>query len=192
MYNQGRFDAPTTNSIMQSTTLFLLDVAKLTISGTLLIFIGYLIARPYLDQKLKVRLLDLKKGSQAAILPLRLQAYERIILLMERINPVNLLLRTNAPGLSLVEYQQILTAEIRNEYQHNITQQLYVNQSSWALVTKLKEDTIALINNAGKSLPADASHVELSKLILHHLASFDVNPYDAALIVIRQDIQQLF
>ncbi|EOR92584.1 hypothetical protein ADIARSV_4271 [Arcticibacter svalbardensis MN12-7] len=177
---------------MQSTTLFLLDIAKLTLSGTLLIFIGYLFARPYLDQKLKVQLLDLKKNSQAAILPLRLQAYERIILLMERINPVNLLLRTNTPGLTLIEYQQILTSEIRNEYQHNITQQLYVNQSSWALISKLKEDTIALINNAGKSLPADASHIELSKLVLQHLSTLEINPYDAALVVIRQDIQQLF
>ncbi|WP_069660228.1 DUF7935 family protein [Arcticibacter eurypsychrophilus] len=177
---------------MQSTTLFLLDIAKLTLSGTLLIFIGYLFARPHLDQKLKVQLLDLKKGSQAAILPLRLQAYERIILLMERINPVNLLLRTNTPGLTLIEYQQILTAEIRNEYQHNVTQQLYVNETSWALISKLKEDTIALINNAGKSLPADASHIELSKLVLQHLSTLEINPYDAALVVIRQDIQQLF
>lgn len=177
---------------MSSISLFFLDIVKYSLSGIVVFFIAYLVIRPYLDQQLKIRLLDLKKDSHATLLPLRLQAYERLILLVDRINPLNLLLRVSSSGLSLAEYQQVLKAEIREEFQHNTTQQLYVSSSAWSTLAKIKEDTLALINNAAQSLPAEASPVELSKLILHHLSSLESNPYDSAAQVIKGDVQQLF
>ncbi|WP_407429222.1 hypothetical protein [Arcticibacter sp.] len=177
---------------MSSTSLFFLDILKYSLSGICVFFIAYLVIRPYLDQQLKLRLLDIKKDSQGTLLPLRLQAYERLILLVERINPVNLLLRTNTSGLALAEYQHILKAEIRNEFQHNTTQQLYVSGSAWSTVSKIKEDTLVLINNAAQSLSPDAPAIELSKVILNHLTSLENNPYESAAQVIRGDVQQLF
>lgn len=177
---------------MSSTSLFFLDIVKYSLSGICVFFIAYLVIRPYLDQQLKFRLLDLKKDSLGTLLPLRLQAYERLILLVERINPVNLLLRTNASGLTLAEYQQILKAEIRNEFQHNTTQQLYVSGSAWSTVSKIKEDTLVLINNCAQSLSPDAPAIELSKLILNHLSSLENNPYESATQVIKGDVQQMF
>lgn len=177
---------------MSSTTFFFLDIVKYSISGTIVFFVGFLVLRPYLDQKIKLRLLDIKREGQAAILPLRLQAYERLVLLIERINPANLLLRVNAPGLSLTEFQQSLYAEIRSEFQHNITQQLYVSGSSWTIANRVKDDTILMIGNAAKTLPEGVSPLELSRLLLGHLGSLETNPYDDALSVIREDIQRLF
>lgn len=177
---------------MSSTSLFFLDIVKYSLSGLCVFFIAYLVIRPYLDQQLKLRLLDLRKDSQGTLLPLRLQAYERLILLVERINPVNLLLRISASGLSVAEYQQVLKSEIREEFQHNATQQLYVSSQAWSTVAKIKEDTLALINNAAQSLPADASPIELSKLILHHLSSLEDNPYESAAQIIKGDVQQMF
>ncbi|WP_106295171.1 hypothetical protein [Arcticibacter pallidicorallinus] len=177
---------------MSSISLFFLDIVKYSLSGICVFFIAYLVIRPYLDQQFKLRLLDIKKDSQGTLLPLRLQAYERLILLVERINPVNLLLRTNASGLTLAEYQHILKAEIRNEFQHNTTQQLYVSGSAWSTVSKIKEDTLVLINNAAQSLSPDAPAIELSKVILNHLSSLESNPYESATQVIRGDVQQMF
>lgn len=192
MFRYRRFDALTTNIQMSSTSLFFLDILKYSLSGICIFFIAYLVIRPYLDQQIKLRLLDLKKDSQGTLLPLRLQAYERLMLLMERINPVNLLLRTSASGLTVAAYQQILKAEIRNEFQHNATQQLYVSNSAWSTVSRIKEDTLVLINNASQSLSPDASAIELSKLILNHLSSLEDNPYESAAYIIKGDIQQLF
>lgn len=192
MFRYRRFDALTTNNPMSSTSLFFLDIVKYSLSGICVFFIAYLVIRPYLDQQFKLRLLDLKKDSQGTILPLRLQAYERLILLVERINPVNLLLRTSAAGLTLAEYQQILKAEIRNEFQHNTTQQLYVSSSAWSTVAQIKEDTLVLINNAAQSLSPDAPAIELSKLILKHLSSLEDNPYESAAHIIKGDVQRLF
>lgn len=73
-----------------------------------------------------------------------------------------------------------------------MSQQLYVNAEIWEIVRKLKEDTVMMVNNAKQSLPEDASGVELSKLILQHLAGINENPYDLTQALIKKDIHRLF
>jgi hypothetical protein len=104
-----------------------------------------------------------------------------------------MLVRLHVSGVSAREMQNIILSDIRSEYQHNISQQLYVSNQAWAIVRKIKEDTIGMVNSAAQGLPENAAGVELSKVILNHLASVDdKNPYEAALVLIKQDIQQLF
>lgn len=135
---------------------------------------------------------ELNKESRAALLPLRLQAHERLIIFVERINPANLLVRLHQPGVSIVMLQQLVIEEIKNEFQHNITQQLYINASSWNVIRKLKDDTIAMVNNTVAGLPETANGVELSKKILQHLSTIAQNPYDLTIDYLKKDIQQLF
>ncbi|HRF24837.1 MAG TPA: hypothetical protein PLR98_11760, partial [Chitinophagaceae bacterium] len=85
--------------------------------------------------------------------PLRLQAYERLVLLTERIALPNLISRLNQPGISALEMKIILTENIKHEFEYNSTQQLYVNQSGWDAVCNLKEQNIMLINSVAASLP---------------------------------------
>ena len=139
-----------------------------------------------------LKILELNKESRAHILPLRLQAHERLILFTDRINPANLLVRLHQPGISIGALQAGILNEVRSEYQHNITQQLYVGSTTWNVVKKLKDDTIGMINNAVQGLPADANGIELSKSILQHMAGIDENPYDLTIELIKKDIQGLF
>ncbi|WP_242689309.1 hypothetical protein [Pedobacter sp. SYSU D00535] len=139
-----------------------------------------------------MKLIDLKNAAQQTVLPLRLQAYERMVLFIERLNPSSLLVRLHVAGMSAQEMQHVLVNEIKNEYGHNVTQQVYLSQESWAVIVRLKEETIAMINNTAKVLPADAKSVDLSKTILAHLAAMDENPYEVALAVVKADIQQIF
>jgi hypothetical protein len=88
--------------------------------------------------------------------------------------------------------QSHILEEIRSEYQHNVSQQLYLNAASWNVLRKLKEDTIAMINNAVGGLPAEASGKDLSRKVLEHMAGIPENPYDLTLELIKQDIHQLF
>jgi hypothetical protein len=102
---------------------------------------------------------------------LRLQAYERLVLLTERIALPNLISRLNQPGISAAEMKMILTENIKQEFEYNSTQQLYVSPVSWDAVRNLKEQNIMVIHQVAGSLPLDASAADLNKKILEVLMS---------------------
>ena len=104
-------------------------------------------------------------------IPLRLQAYERLVLLTERIALPNLISRLNQPGISAAEMKIILTENIKQEFEYNSTQQLYVSPVSWDAVRNLKEQNIMVINQVAGTLPPAASASELNKKILEILLS---------------------
>lgn len=173
-------------------TLYLFDILKYAIAGLIVFFTGFYVVRTYYDKLKMIGLLELKKNTQGHTLPLRLQAYERMVLFVERINPANMLVRLYVSEISASEMQRLIVSEIRTEFQHNISQQLYTSNQTWLIVKRLKDDTVTLINSAGKSLPANASALELNKAVLIHLSQLEENPYDSALTIIKQDIHQLF
>src|SRR5690242_19186218 len=86
---------------------------------------------------------------------LRLQAYERLVLLTERISLPNLISRLNQPGISALEMKIILTENIKHEFEYNSTQQLYVSPVSWDSIRNLKEQNIMIIHKVASTLPAD-------------------------------------
>ena len=175
-----------------NTTLFLLDVLKYTIAGLIVVFAAFYIGIPYLEQSKPVKASGGKKRFLTHTMPLRLQAYERIILFVERVNPANMLLRLHVSEISASEMHHLIISEIRNEFQHNIAQQLYLSSQAWAVVKRIKDDTIILINSAARSLPENASSLDLNKAVLVHLTNLGESPYDVALTIIKQDVQEWF
>ncbi len=172
---------------------FLAEIVKYTISGIMIFFAAWYFIRPLLVQNLNFQRVELKKASIQHTLPLRLQAYERSVLFIERINPSNLFIRLQSPGMTAIQLHQLVLAEIRAEYQHNISQQIYVSDVSWTVVKRIKDETIGIVSSALNSLPAEASAMDLSKSVLTHLANLESeNPYDVALSLIKRDIQNLF
>jgi hypothetical protein len=97
---------------------------------------------------------------------LQLQAYERLTLLTDRIAIPNLVNRSNQPGLSAKDMQMLLTQSIRQEFEHNITQQIYVSAEAWDAVRNLKEQNLLIINQVASYLPPDASGYDLNKSLL--------------------------
>jgi hypothetical protein len=97
---------------------------------------------------------------------LQLQAYERLILLTERIALPNLISRMNQPGMGGRDMQMLLTQTIRQEFDHNITQQLYVSTEAWDAVRNLKDQNIHIINQVASYLPPDMSGTDLNKQLL--------------------------
>lgn len=152
----------------------------------------YYILRNDIQRFFSLKAIELNKESRAQILPLRLQAHERLIIFVDRINPPNLLVRLHQQGISIATLQAGILNEIRSEYQHNVTQQLYIDSVTWGVVRKLKDDTIAMVNNTVQGLPADVNGIELSKAILQHMASIEENPYDLTIELIKKDIHRLF
>jgi hypothetical protein len=137
-------------------------------------------------------MLEYRKSISHQTLPLRLQAYERLVLYIERVNPANMLIRMNATAYSAHDLYSIITEEVRTEYQHNITQQIYVSNKAWGVVKHVKDDTLGIVHNAVKALPPGATGLDLSKVILGSLSELEVNPYELGTTLLRADIEQLF
>ncbi|RZL13108.1 MAG: hypothetical protein EOO89_18210 [Pedobacter sp.] len=167
------------------------EVAVLFSSGVLVLGVWWMLVKQELFSRLRPPF-RASKEQTAILLPLRLQANERLIVFVERINPVNLLIRLHHQGISVQELQAGILNEIRQEYQHNITQQLYVNKAVWAVIKKLKEDTIAMINTVVQNLPDDATGVDISKRVLQHMSMAGDNPYDLTIDLLKEDIHKLF
>ncbi|MBB5638692.1 hypothetical protein HDF26_004909 [Pedobacter cryoconitis] len=171
---------------------FLTQVATFASGGIITVLFAWYLLRNDIQKYFSFKSHETRKDERVHLLPLRLQAQERMIVFVERLNPVNLFVRLHQHGISAKELQAVILNEIRSEYQHNVTQQLYISTVSWNVIRKLKEDTIAMLNNAVAGLPADASGVELSRKVLEHMAGIADNPYELTLELIQKDIHQLF
>jgi len=171
---------------------FISLVAILAAGGIITCTVAYYFIKKDIQKYFSLKSFELRKEERSHLLPLRLQAHERIVVFVERLNPANLFIRLHEPGVSAAVLHSLILNEIRAEYQHNVTQQLYINASTWNVVRKLKEDTLAMVNNAVAGLPAGATGVELSKKILQHMGNLEENPYDLTLELIKRDIHQLF
>ncbi|MBC8985900.1 hypothetical protein H9X96_08930 [Pedobacter sp. N36a] len=169
----------------------LTTVVPITVAGVVTVSVGYYLIKNDIDKYFRLRFAG-KKDERTQLFGLRLQAHERLIIFVERINPSNLLLRVYMPGISVPELQASILNEIRSEYQHNVTQQLYVSERIWNVIRKLKDDTLAMVNNGVQGLPEQATGMDLSKKVLQQMAEIPDNPYDLTLDLIKKDIHQLF
>jgi hypothetical protein len=98
--------------------------------------------------------------------PLQLQAYERLVMLTERIALPNLISRSNQPGMNAKEMQSLLLENIKQEYEYNMTQQIYVSPVAWEAVKNLKEQSMLIINQVAAALPPTASGLDLNKILI--------------------------
>ena len=100
---------------------------------------------------------------------IQLQAYERLTLLVDRIAIPNLISRTNHEGLSARDMQLVLTRSIRDEFDYNITQQIYITPETWNAVKTLKEKNLLIINQVSSVLPPNANALDLNRAILEYM-----------------------
>ena len=101
--------------------------------------------------------------------PLQLQAYERLVILAERIALPNVVSRVNQPGLDLRSMQRLLLDSIKQEFEYNASQQIYVSPVAWQAIRNMKDQNMLIINQVAASLPADASGTDLNRLLLEYL-----------------------
>ncbi|MBL8002151.1 MAG: hypothetical protein JNL05_09340 [Flavobacteriales bacterium] len=138
------------------------------------------------------RLAELKGDDRKHTLPLRLQAYERLTLFLERIAPGALVLRVHKSSMSSRMLHAELVATVREEYEHNITQQLYVSDKAWQQVRMAKEETVRLINIAYDQVGEDKSGTALSQQIFETAARLSHLPGQVAILTIKDEIRKLF
>jgi hypothetical protein len=151
----------------------MLTQTQMVISIVIALSLGTALAFLFWKQRKEAKVLEEQyekaKTAPPATQPLQLQAYERLILLVDRIALPNVISRTPTAGFSARDMQVVLTQTIRTEYEYNVTQQIYVSQEAWEAVRNLKDQNIMIINQISSFLPAEATGQDLSRSILEML-----------------------
>ena len=136
--------------------------------------------------------LEMKKQRQEFFLPSRLEAYQRAILLMERIHPNSLVMRLHNPGLPAKALQADFLKAIREEYDHNVAQQMFISPQAWQMVKNSKEETVKIINLAGSQMLATSTGMDLSGKIFEIVAEVGEMPTEITVEYLKKEFQELF
>ncbi|MFY8214340.1 MAG: hypothetical protein ACOVKJ_07760 [Flavobacterium sp.] len=166
----------------------LLEIIAYTLPSLITGGVAYYLFTAYFKDQQNTRRWVLQKENQKASLPLRLQAYERMALFLERINPTNLLVRITPHSSDKNQYENYVIAQIEQEFEHNLTQQIYLSDDCWTIITTAKNATIQLIRKASMSEKVENAD-KLREVILTEL--FDKSsPSSAALGYLKTEIKQ--
>ncbi len=146
---------------------FILDIFKIAIPAGIVGFTAYYLIKKHLDNEYRMRMLELKQGQLKASVPLRLQAYERLSLFIERISIPALMLRVRGDDMTASQLRLSMLIAIQKEFEHNITQQVYVSDNLWKIVKIARDDTLFHINKVYSEMddPGDSSR-EFSQRLL--------------------------
>ncbi|MCW3112117.1 MAG: hypothetical protein JWR18_513 [Segetibacter sp.] len=135
----------------------------------IVLLIGIFVAFVLMKDKKKDGRSETDENVDSATRTMRLQAYERLTLLVDRIALPNLISRVNQNGVSAREMQMLLTRGLKEEFDYNITQQIYVTAEAWTAVKNLKEQNMLVVNQLASALPPNATGLDLNKLLLEYL-----------------------
>ena len=168
------------------------DFIKILLPAAIVLYAMYLTVKTFLTKEFEKKLIDIKVKNSEIVLPIRLQAYERMCLFLERISPHNLIVRVNDPSFSVGQLHQVLLREIREEYSHNMSQQIYMSDQSWTMIKSAMDQVVAIINSSSEALPREARGIELAKVVLDRLLQLPEDPTSKALKFIKNEIQRVF
>ena len=174
-----------------------LEILKYTLPATIMLIGVYFMLQSFFKEDAAKRSFELKKitvaESRKISLPLRLQAYERIILFLERIHPYSLVQRVREPNMTVGDFHLAMMKAIRTEYEYNLSQQMYLSSDAWMMVSTAKEETLKQLNAIASKMPESANSIELSKTILEYFMNTDKPvPVQIAVNFIKEDVKTLF
>jgi hypothetical protein len=132
-----------------------------------------------------------RMGINNEVIKLKLQALERFTLYAERSSLKNLISRTSATGMTVVDLQLTLLDTLRSEFEYNVTQQIYIDPKMWKAIGNLKDQNTFIINQLAATLPPDANGIELSKRILEYVASTESELNTTVLTALQFEAKRL-
>lgn len=171
----------------------LLEILKYSLPSAVIAGIVYLFLRHFEKiekQKLNRQVLQQREKETT---PIKIQAYERIVLLLDRITPSNLIMRLRTPDMNAGDLHQLLVFSIRQEYEHNIAQQLYLGANTWQMVTLTKDQIIHDINLIYSQTNREASASEFSRAILQfYIEKNEPMPTQRCIDIVKTEFNSIF
>ena len=169
-----------------------LEILKYILPSLIVLAVVYIFLNKYYSDKRAKEAEELKKSSQEFILPVRLQAYERLMLFLERLNPNSLILRVSNPQFTPYQFQALLVQTIREEFDHNVAQQLYISDQGWNTIKNAKEEVIRLINSSIVDLDEFSTTNDYAKIIITKWMEIEKDPIRAAQVMLKEEVKTLF
>ena len=167
------------------------EIIKLALPALIVFLTTYFLVRNFLNQDNKKQMMDIKLANQQTITPIRLQAYERMVLFLERINPNSVLMRANIAVPAGVLEAELLKI-IRTEFEHNLSQQIYIGKKTWEAIVKAKEETIKLVTIASTKVSRESPGMELAQSLLAVAAQLSQLPTKEPIDLIKKEIGKEF
>ena len=169
----------------------MVEILKYCIPALCVLLATWLIMRQFYKAEAEKRLWELKRLAQKEISPVRLRAYERLALLLERTTPGHMLLELNLGEMTILQVQQHLVRTIRMEYEHNASQQVYVSEEVWGMVLNSKEQTVVFVNTIAQQLPPESTALDYAKTLITAYATNGDTPNELALQALKKEAQTL-
>lgn len=169
-----------------------LEILKYILPAAVVFGTSYYLLKNFLDNEYKKQLVEARQMHQKVITPIRLQAFERLAIFLERINPASMGMRLHKNTMSARALQSELLSNIRNEFEHNLSQQIYVSNSTWESVRAAKEETIKIINLASARVSDSATSLDLMKAIMDIITQMEKIPSQIALENLKKEVKHLY
>ncbi|MBK8193719.1 MAG: hypothetical protein IPK76_11165 [Lewinellaceae bacterium] len=169
------------------------ELLKYTIPALIVFVTAYYLLKLYLDDRLRYELAAQRSESLKITLPLRLQALERLVLLCDRASISSTLLRIRMPGMTVNELRGALMLAISQEFDHNTSQQLYVSDTLWKIISFAKNETLTIVSETGEDLDPKADSQELVNALFKVLEEREgISTLEKAIVAIRTEAGQMF
>jgi len=169
----------------------LADILKITIPALLVLLTAWLSLRYLLKNDQDRRRQELVLQGSRTVTPIKLQAYERIVLFLERISLESMLVRISSPGMSASQLHSALLTTIRSEFEHNLSQQIYMSPQAWEVVRNARSNMIKIINSESEKMPENASGMDLGKRLLESVMELDKEPTRVAIDYIKGEVGRM-
>lgn len=170
-----------------------LDILKYTLPSIITFLTAYAVLKIFVTGERDRRDLEIRAAHYKDALPIRLQAFERLVIFLERITPTSLLQRVNKSGMSALDLQKALISNIRLEFEHNLSQQIYVSHETWGMLVQVKEELVGIINKVAIGIPDHATGKDLSRAILEYFIDNDqVMPTQKALDTLKMEVRKIY
>lgn len=169
----------------------LTTILQITIPAVLVVIMAYLLIEKLLKGEEARRNFEITKLNQPLLTPIKLRAYERLMLLLERITPHNMLLSKVEPNMMAFELQNVLLSDIRKEFEHNYSQQIYISTELWETIKSAQENTIQLINLCSSQCTAQDNAAKLATMIIKIYDSKEETALDVAKTALKNEVNNL-
>lgn len=176
---------------METAVSTILEILKYTIPSGIVFATAYFLLQQFLKEQRELAVIKAKSNSKSSMIPTRLQAYERLILFCERIEPNQMIPRIHRPAMTAQVFKREIQRTVRDEFEHNLTQQLYVSNEAWNKVLESRNAVNHIVDLAMQNVGENASGVQLSSAMFEILAKAGVSPTSKAIATLKAEARQL-
>jgi len=166
-------------------------ILMITIPALIVFLTSYFLLRNMLRNDQDKRRQELLLQGSRTVTPIKLQAYERIVLFLERISLESMLLRVSMADMTASQLHSVLLTTIRSEFEHNLSQQIYMSQQAWEVARNARSNMIKIINREAEKMPPDSSGIALSKQLLERIMELEKEPTRVAIEFIKAEVARM-